>query len=163
MTLISRWFYCFNIAWPYSSSIALILCTAWAFLMCFLVSSAFIWAMSQGRMDGQLNAIKIISFGGLITVMLCHVTVGGAMDKVKFFVSWPILVLLFFTIPNCAKPRWERFFMLSFFLSTLWIAIFSYVMVWMVSFSIFWVCKHFSCIFLLTLFNLLNILNNELC
>ncbi|XP_026141722.1 sodium/potassium/calcium exchanger 4a isoform X2 [Carassius auratus] len=58
---------------------------------------------------------------------------GGAMDKVKFFISWPVLVLLFFTIPNCAKHRWERFFMLSFFLSTLWIAIFSYVMVWMVT------------------------------
>ncbi|XP_050989929.1 sodium/potassium/calcium exchanger 4a isoform X2 [Labeo rohita] len=58
---------------------------------------------------------------------------GGAMDKVKFFISWPILVLLYFTIPNCAKPRWERFFMLSFFLSTLWIAIFSYFMVWMVT------------------------------
>uniref|UniRef100_A0A671MSQ1 Sodium/potassium/calcium exchanger 4-like n=1 Tax=Sinocyclocheilus anshuiensis TaxID=1608454 RepID=A0A671MSQ1_9TELE len=58
---------------------------------------------------------------------------GGTKDKVKFFISWPIMVLLFFTIPNCAKPRWERFFMLSFFLSTLWIAIFSYVMVWMVT------------------------------
>uniref|UniRef100_A0A672SH38 Sodium/potassium/calcium exchanger 4-like n=1 Tax=Sinocyclocheilus grahami TaxID=75366 RepID=A0A672SH38_SINGR len=57
----------------------------------------------------------------------------GEADKVKFFISWPIMVLLFFTIPNCAKPRWERFFMLSFFLSTLWIAIFSYVMVWMVT------------------------------
>lgn len=60
-------------------------------------------------------------------------TAGGAMDKVKFFISWPILILLYFTIPNCAKPRWERLFMLSFFLSTVWIAIFSYVMVWMVS------------------------------
>ncbi|KAL1258184.1 hypothetical protein QQF64_011428, partial [Cirrhinus molitorella] len=58
---------------------------------------------------------------------------GGAMDKVKFFISWPILALLYFTIPNSAKPRWERFFMLSFFLSTLWIAIFSYFMVWMVT------------------------------
>ncbi|XP_026085179.1 sodium/potassium/calcium exchanger 4-like isoform X3 [Carassius auratus] len=58
---------------------------------------------------------------------------GGAMDKVKFFISWPILVLLYFTIPNCAKPRWERCFMLSFFLSTLWIAVFSYFMVWMVT------------------------------
>ncbi|XP_057199838.1 sodium/potassium/calcium exchanger 4a isoform X1 [Triplophysa rosa] len=58
---------------------------------------------------------------------------GGAMDKVKFFISWPISLLLFFTVPNCAKPRWERFFMLSFFLSTLWIAIFSYFMVWMVT------------------------------
>ncbi|XP_077096247.1 sodium/potassium/calcium exchanger 4a isoform X2 [Siphateles boraxobius] len=58
---------------------------------------------------------------------------GGALDKVKFFISWPILVLLYITVPNCAKPRWEFCFMLSFFLSTLWIAAFSYVMVWMVT------------------------------
>jgi len=68
----------------------------------------------------------------LIGDMLYHVTVGGALDKVKFLISWPILVLLYFTVPNCAKPRWEFCFMLSFFLSTLWIAAFSYIMVWMV-------------------------------
>ncbi|XP_041927700.1 sodium/potassium/calcium exchanger 4a isoform X3 [Alosa sapidissima] len=58
---------------------------------------------------------------------------GGAMNKVKWLISWPILLLLYFTIPNSAKPRWERFFMLSFCLSTVWIAVFSYFMVWMVS------------------------------
>ncbi|XP_027028498.1 sodium/potassium/calcium exchanger 4a isoform X1 [Tachysurus fulvidraco] len=58
---------------------------------------------------------------------------GGTMNRVKFLISWPILVLLYFTVPNCGKPRWENFFMLSFFLSTLWIAIFSYFMVWMVT------------------------------
>ncbi|XP_052001731.1 sodium/potassium/calcium exchanger 4-like [Xyrauchen texanus] len=58
---------------------------------------------------------------------------GGCMDRVKLFISWPILVLLYFTVPNCAKPRWEHLFMLSFFLSTMWIAIFSYFMVWMVT------------------------------
>lgn len=58
---------------------------------------------------------------------------GGCVNKLKWLISWPILVLLYFTIPNCAKPRWERFFMLSFCLSTLWIAVFSYFMVWMVS------------------------------
>ncbi|XP_060789033.1 sodium/potassium/calcium exchanger 4a [Neoarius graeffei] len=58
---------------------------------------------------------------------------GGTMDKVKFIISWPILVLLYFTVPNCGKPRWENFFLLSFFLSTLWIAVFSYFMVWMVT------------------------------
>uniref|UniRef100_A0A674BD82 Solute carrier family 24 member 4a n=1 Tax=Salmo trutta TaxID=8032 RepID=A0A674BD82_SALTR len=54
-------------------------------------------------------------------------------EKVKWLISWPILLLLYFTVPNCAKPRWERFFMLSFFLSTVWIAVFSYFMVWMVT------------------------------
>ncbi|XP_076834929.1 sodium/potassium/calcium exchanger 4a isoform X2 [Brachyhypopomus gauderio] len=57
----------------------------------------------------------------------------GAMDRAKFVISWPILALLYFTVPNCAKPRWENCFLLSFFLSTLWIAVFSYFMVWMVT------------------------------
>ncbi|XP_055005680.1 sodium/potassium/calcium exchanger 4 isoform X3 [Boleophthalmus pectinirostris] len=57
----------------------------------------------------------------------------GCGSKIKWLISWPLLLLLFFTVPNCAKPRWEKFFMLSFILSTLWIAIFSYVMVWMVT------------------------------
>ncbi|XP_068432832.1 sodium/potassium/calcium exchanger 4 isoform X1 [Clinocottus analis] len=57
----------------------------------------------------------------------------GIGSKLKWLISWPLLLLLFFTIPNSAKPRWERFFMLSFILSTIWIAIFSYFMVWMVT------------------------------
>uniref|UniRef100_A0A8C4VNU2 Solute carrier family 24 member 4 n=1 Tax=Gopherus evgoodei TaxID=1825980 RepID=A0A8C4VNU2_9SAUR len=57
----------------------------------------------------------------------------GKMNKVKWIVTWPLLFLLFCTIPNCNKPRWENFFMLTFILSTLWIALFSYFMVWMVT------------------------------
>ncbi|XP_066532219.1 sodium/potassium/calcium exchanger 4 [Hoplias malabaricus] len=57
----------------------------------------------------------------------------GCMNKTKWLISWPLLLLLFFTIPNCAKPRWEKYFMLSFLLSTVWIAVFSYFMVWMVT------------------------------
>ncbi|KAL2082641.1 hypothetical protein ACEWY4_022459 [Coilia grayii] len=57
----------------------------------------------------------------------------GVMNKLKWLISWPLLLLLFFTIPNCAKPRWEKYFMLSFILSTVWIAVFSYFMVWMVT------------------------------
>ncbi|CAM4581005.1 sodium/potassium/calcium exchanger 4 isoform X1 [Caretta caretta] len=57
----------------------------------------------------------------------------GKMNKVKWIFTWPLLFLLFCTIPNCSKPRWENFFMLTFILSTLWIALFSYFMVWMVT------------------------------
>ncbi|XP_066468259.1 sodium/potassium/calcium exchanger 4 [Tiliqua scincoides] len=57
----------------------------------------------------------------------------GKMDKVKWILTWPLIFLLFFTIPNCSKPRWENFFMLTFVLSTLWIALFSYFMVWLVT------------------------------
>ncbi|XP_051732283.1 sodium/potassium/calcium exchanger 4 isoform X2 [Ctenopharyngodon idella] len=58
---------------------------------------------------------------------------GGCVNRTKWLISWPLLLILFFTIPNCAKSRWEKFFMLSFILSTVWIAVFSYFMVWMVT------------------------------
>ncbi|XP_037100454.1 sodium/potassium/calcium exchanger 4 isoform X1 [Syngnathus acus] len=57
----------------------------------------------------------------------------GCGNIIKWLISWPLLLLLFFTVPNCGKPRWERCFMLSFLLSTVWIAVFSYMMVWMVT------------------------------
>ncbi|XP_071323985.1 sodium/potassium/calcium exchanger 4 isoform X3 [Trachinotus anak] len=57
----------------------------------------------------------------------------GIGSKFKWLISWPLLLLLYLTVPNCAKPRWEKYFMLSFILSTVWIAVFSYFMVWMVT------------------------------
>uniref|UniRef100_A0A674F2H7 Solute carrier family 24 member 4 n=1 Tax=Salmo trutta TaxID=8032 RepID=A0A674F2H7_SALTR len=66
------------------------------------------------------------------TISPFHIPV-GISSKCKWLIAWPLLLLLFFTIPNCAKPRWEKFFMLSFILSTVWIAVFSYFMVWMVT------------------------------
>ncbi|XP_051508262.1 sodium/potassium/calcium exchanger 3-like isoform X1 [Myxocyprinus asiaticus] len=58
---------------------------------------------------------------------------GGCIDKLKWLLAWPLSLLLFFTVPNCAVPRWERWYMVSFISSTLWIASFSYIMVWMVT------------------------------
>ncbi|XP_067583463.1 sodium/potassium/calcium exchanger 4 isoform X4 [Pseudorca crassidens] len=54
-------------------------------------------------------------------------------DKAKWVLTWPLIFLLCVTIPNCSKPRWEKFFMLTFTLATLWIAVFSYLMVWLVT------------------------------
>ncbi|KAJ8402709.1 hypothetical protein AAFF_G00363810 [Aldrovandia affinis] len=57
----------------------------------------------------------------------------GACNKVKWLLAWPLCLLLFFTVPDCGSPRWERCFMVSFINSTMWIAGFSYIMVWMVT------------------------------
>uniref|UniRef100_A0A673AWZ8 Solute carrier family 24 member 4b n=1 Tax=Sphaeramia orbicularis TaxID=375764 RepID=A0A673AWZ8_9TELE len=67
-----------------------------------------------------------------ITISPFHIPRGFG-SKVKWLISWPLLLMLFLTVPNCAKPRWEKCFMLSFILSTVWIAVFSYFMVWMVT------------------------------
>ncbi|XP_014667101.1 PREDICTED: sodium/potassium/calcium exchanger 4-like [Priapulus caudatus] len=51
---------------------------------------------------------------------------------VKWVVCWPLRAILFITVPDCRKRRWEKWFIATFMLSIFWIAIFSYVMVWMV-------------------------------
>ncbi|XP_028844780.1 sodium/potassium/calcium exchanger 3 [Denticeps clupeoides] len=57
----------------------------------------------------------------------------GVFNKLKWLFAWPLCLLLYFTVPNCANPRWERWFMVTFITSTLWIAGLSYIMVWMVT------------------------------
>uniref|UniRef100_A0A672H6P8 Sodium/calcium exchanger membrane region domain-containing protein n=1 Tax=Salarias fasciatus TaxID=181472 RepID=A0A672H6P8_SALFA len=57
----------------------------------------------------------------------------GVCPKVKWLAMWPLSLLLFFTVPNCAQRRWERWFMVTFFTATIWIAGLSYIMVWMVT------------------------------
>lgn len=53
--------------------------------------------------------------------------------RVKWVITWPLGILLYCTVPNCILPRWHRWFMVTFLASTLWIAVFSYLMVWMVT------------------------------
>lgn len=57
---------------------------------------------------------------------------GGCCAQVKWVITWPLGLLLYCTVPNCVRPRWHRWFMVTFLASTLWIAVFSYLMVWMV-------------------------------
>uniref|UniRef100_UPI003B5B9B0C sodium/potassium/calcium exchanger 3-like isoform X2 n=1 Tax=Eucyclogobius newberryi TaxID=166745 RepID=UPI003B5B9B0C len=57
----------------------------------------------------------------------------GWCERLKWLLSWPVSFLLYFTVPNCNKPHWERWYLLTFLSSTLWIALFSYLMVWMVT------------------------------
>ncbi|XP_075387605.1 sodium/potassium/calcium exchanger 4 [Tenrec ecaudatus] len=54
-------------------------------------------------------------------------------DRAKWVFTWPLIFLLCITIPNCSKPSWEKFFMVTFVTATLWIAVFSYLMVWLVT------------------------------
>ncbi|XP_051000888.1 sodium/potassium/calcium exchanger 3 [Acomys russatus] len=57
----------------------------------------------------------------------------GKLETVKWAFTWPLSFVLYFTVPNCSKPHWEKWFMVTFASSTLWIAAFSYMMVWMVT------------------------------
>uniref|UniRef100_A0A8C0F447 Solute carrier family 24 member 3 n=1 Tax=Bubo bubo TaxID=30461 RepID=A0A8C0F447_BUBBB len=55
------------------------------------------------------------------------------LEILKWLFTWPLSFVLYFTVPNCNKPHLEKWFMVTFASSTLWIAAFSYMMVWMVT------------------------------
>ncbi|XP_074642037.1 sodium/potassium/calcium exchanger 5-like [Tubulanus polymorphus] len=52
-----------------------------------------------------------------------------------FFVSMaPVNLCLFITVPDCRRPGiWRHLFLLTFTMSVVWIGVFSYVLVWMVT------------------------------
>eukprot|EP00163_Fabomonas_tropica_P020660 TRINITY_DN36551_c0_g1_i1.p1 TRINITY_DN36551_c0_g1~~TRINITY_DN36551_c0_g1_i1.p1 ORF type:complete len:643 (-),score=63.86 TRINITY_DN36551_c0_g1_i1:92-2020(-) len=54
-------------------------------------------------------------------------TTKGRMAFIFFF---PILLLLGLTLPNPQKEKWKKWYLATFFGSILWIAVFSYGMVW---------------------------------
>lgn len=72
-------------------------------------------------------------FLSLSLLALPHPPAEARGDKAKWVFTWPLIFLLCITIPNCSKPRWEKLFMVTFISATLWIAVFSYLMVWLVS------------------------------
>ncbi|GBM34231.1 Sodium/potassium/calcium exchanger 4 [Araneus ventricosus] len=57
----------------------------------------------------------------------------GCCRLIKWIIQAPLLVVLHYTIPDCRKDKWRKFFLLTFFTSIVWTAVFSYVMVWMVT------------------------------
>mmetsp|Transcript_19955 Transcript_19955/g.31291 ORF Transcript_19955/g.31291 Transcript_19955/m.31291 type:complete len:673 (+) Transcript_19955:55-2073(+) len=51
-------------------------------------------------------------------------------DWIWYVVTIPIVVCLVFTIPDVRREGWRSFFVLTFFNAILWIAAFTWVMVW---------------------------------
>jgi len=57
----------------------------------------------------------------------------GLISRSRWIMALPVTCLLYVTIPDCRKEKWENWYLLSFFVSVLWIALLTYVLVWMVS------------------------------
>lgn len=59
--------------------------------------------------------------------------------KILYILSIPLVIPLYLTTPDVTKARFEKFFIMTFIISIVWIAIFAYVMVWLA--TVFgWVC-----------------------
>ncbi|XP_051776660.1 sodium/potassium/calcium exchanger 5 [Erpetoichthys calabaricus] len=55
------------------------------------------------------------------------------LKRVLWVLSLPIVTLLFLTVPDCRRRFWKRWFVVTFFMSAVWISAFTYVLVWMVT------------------------------
>ncbi|XP_066274995.1 probable sodium/potassium/calcium exchanger CG1090 [Branchiostoma lanceolatum] len=58
-------------------------------------------------------------------------TVPEGKRKIAFFLNFPIHAVLYVTIPDCHSDGTKHRYLMTFFMTTLWIAVFSYVLVWM--------------------------------
>ncbi|XP_065808856.1 sodium/potassium/calcium exchanger 5 isoform X2 [Labrus bergylta] len=55
------------------------------------------------------------------------------LKRILWVLSLPIITLLFLTIPDCRRRFWNRWYMVTFFMSAVWISGFTYILVWMVT------------------------------
>ncbi|XP_006821873.1 sodium/potassium/calcium exchanger 5-like [Saccoglossus kowalevskii] len=53
--------------------------------------------------------------------------------KLLWIITIPINAVLYTTVPDCRSENWKRWYIFTFMMSTLWIAVFSYILVWMVT------------------------------
>ena len=57
----------------------------------------------------------------------------GKLKKAVWLIGFPIIFLFWLTIPDASKPRWRRWFPMTFLASLVYIASFSYLLVYMVT------------------------------
>ncbi|KAM7156483.1 sodium/potassium/calcium exchanger 5 isoform 2-T2 [Molossus nigricans] len=55
------------------------------------------------------------------------------LKRIFWVLSLPIITLLFLTTPDCRRKFWKKYFVITFFMSALWISAFTYILVWMVT------------------------------
>jgi hypothetical protein len=59
---------------------------------------------------------------------------GGFSETSKYLLAWPITLTLYYSVPQCGKEEYKHLYLVSFLMSTIWIAAYSYIMVWMVAY-----------------------------
>jgi Ca2+/Na+ antiporter len=52
---------------------------------------------------------------------------------VLWVLSIPLIAVMFITVPDCRRPRWKNWFLVTLVLSIVWIGFYSYLMVWMIT------------------------------
>ncbi|KAK4879620.1 hypothetical protein RN001_007766 [Aquatica leii] len=57
----------------------------------------------------------------------------GKFTQFTWIITWPIYLIFSFTIPDCERPRFKKWFPLTFMMCIVWIGSLSYVVAWMIT------------------------------
>ena len=57
----------------------------------------------------------------------------GWIRKTAWIITWPIHLIFVCTIPDCEKPRFKKWFPMTFIMCIIWIGSLSYVVAWMIT------------------------------
>lgn len=69
----------------------------------------------------------------------------GKFTQATWILTWPIHLVFMFTIPDCERPRFKKWFPLTFIMCIVWIGSLSYVVAWMITIIGAVLFKHFKC------------------
>lgn len=53
--------------------------------------------------------------------------------RVIWAILLPLVAMATYTVPDCRQERWRRWYVATFIMSLVWISLFSYIMVWMIT------------------------------
>ncbi|XP_012060888.1 PREDICTED: sodium/potassium/calcium exchanger 3-like [Atta cephalotes] len=56
---------------------------------------------------------------------------GSKLNKIWFYLVWPLKFILFITIPDTRYKRWKKWYLVTFIMCVIWIAVASYLTSWM--------------------------------
>lgn len=57
----------------------------------------------------------------------------SGLKHIMWRVSLPLIYLFYYTVPDCRMEQWRTWYVITFTMAMLWIAVFSYFMVWMIT------------------------------
>lgn len=58
---------------------------------------------------------------------------GNLLMKLWFYFTWPLRISLFVTVPDTRYKRFRSWYLLTFFICTMWIVVSSYMVSWMMT------------------------------
>lgn len=80
--------------------------------------------------DGKENAEQAVDDEDDGPIDMSFPKDGDWKKILVYLISWPIMFPLYYTLPDTKKPQWKNWFVITFLGSIVWIAGYSYLMVW---------------------------------